>query len=297
MTAKILSALSRLPMSVLHVLATCLGFVAHRVLKYRRQVIRLNIEQSFPNRPTAWHRNVERNYYKHFADITMESIKNFSISNEEAMDRMQHQHVELFKPFFHSNRSVLIAGGHLNNWELYAVTASQNLDHDVMAVYKKLSDPKMDEAVRSSRERFGLEMVRTVDSQAWMKTHMGQGKPKAVVMGFDQSPADPKKSWWNEFLSQETAWYFGLEKWAHEFNLPVIYGHIYKVGRGKYRTEYELITDDPKSLPSGEILRRCIRSLEIDIQNHPDEWLWSHKRWKHVRPSDAQLNKSALAKN
>lgn len=292
MTSVFLSALSRLPMNVLHGLASSLGFVAHRILKYRRDIIRRNIEKSFPERPLKWHRKVERDYYRHFADITMESVKNFSISNEEAMARMKHQKVELFQPFFKANRSVLIAGGHLNNWELYAVTANQNLQHDVMAVYKKLSNPTMDEAVRTSRERFGLEMIRTVDAQAWMNDHMGQGRPKAVVMGFDQSPADPQKSWWNEFLNQETAWYFGLEKWAHEFNLPVVYGHIYKVGRGRYRTEYELITDDPKSLPPGEILRRCIRTLEVDIRNHPDEWLWSHKRWKHERPSEIQLNKT-----
>ena len=85
--------------------------------------------------------------------------------------RMEHEHVDVFEPFFQAGRSVLIAGGHFNNWELYAMTANQNVPHDVMAVYKRLTNSTMDEAVRESRQRFGLEMVRTVDSQAWMDAH------------------------------------------------------------------------------------------------------------------------------
>ena len=148
----------------------------------------------------------------------------------------------------------------------------------------------MDEAVRESRQRFGLEMVRTVDSQAWMDAHINGARPKAVVMGFDQSPADPLKSWWNAFLHQETAWYFGLEKWARMYDLPVIYGHIKKLKRGRYETHYELVTDAPTALPEGAVLQRCVDLLEADIRETPHQWLWSHKRWKHTRPESMPLN-------
>ena len=111
-----------------------------------------------------------------------------------------------------------------------------------------------------------------------------------VVMGFDQSPADPVKSWWNTFLHQETAWYFGLEKWARMYDLPVIYGHIKKLKRGRYETHYELVTDAPNALPEGAILQRCIDLLEADIRETPHQWLGSHKRWKHARPESMPLN-------
>lgn len=232
MTVTLLRLISHLPYSVLHGLARLLGWFASSILKYRQQVIRGNLKRSFPEASVHWLKQTERSFYNHFADITLESIKHFSISNTDALSRMQHQNVALFDAFYDQGRSVLIAGGHLNNWELYAMTAHQSLPHDVMAVYKKLSDAKMDAAVRDSRQRFGLEMVRTVEAQAWMQQHAQGDAPKAIVMGFDQSPADPKKSWWTTFLAQETAWYFGLEKWARTFNLPVVYGHIYKDKRG-----------------------------------------------------------------
>ncbi len=290
MTLLFLRLFSRLPFGLLHAISGLVARLASDVLGYRRPVIRGNIERSFPERSKAEHRQIERLYYRHFADITLESIKNFSISDAEARSRMGHEHVDVFQPFFQAGRSVLIAGGHFNNWELYAMTANQNVPHDVMAVYKRLSNKSMDEAVRESRQRFGLEMVRTVDSQAWMDAHLNGARPKAVVMGYDQSPADPLKSWWNDFLNQETAWYFGLEKWARMYDLPVIYGHIKKLKRGRYETHYELVTDSPNALPEGAILQRCIDLLEADIRETPHQWLWSHKRWKHARPESMPLN-------
>jgi KDO2-lipid IV(A) lauroyltransferase len=295
MKLKVLLWLSRRTYAQLHGLSSVLAFLAHHVIKYRLKVIRGNLERSFPEKTKEWHRQIEKEYYAHFGDITVESVKHFSIDNELAMSRMKHVNVEVFSPFFETGRSVLIAGGHLNNWELYAVTANQNVPHDVMAVYKKLSDPVMDEAVRNSRQRFGLEMVRTVDAQSWMKKHATGSRPKAVVMGFDQSPANPKKAWWTPFLNQETAWYYGLEKWAHQYDLPVIYGHIYKDARGQYTTRYELVADHPAELKLGEVLNRCITLLEADIRNHPGHWLWSHKRWKHVRPENIPIQERHVA--
>ena len=292
MMLRFLLLLSRLPYGMLHALGEVLAFLAHRVFGYRKAVIRGNISRSFPGASVTDTQRIERLYYRHFGAITVESVKHFTVSESDAMSRMEYVHADVFDPFHDAGRSVLIAGGHMNNWELYALTAHQSVPHDVMAVYKKLSNLEMDVAMRKSRERFGLEMVRTIDSAAWMREHMGKNRPKAIVMGFDQSPADPAKSWWNVFLHQETAWYFGLEKWARQYDLPVIFGHIQKTGRGRYRTVYEVVTDAPRTLPEGAILERCIRLLEQDVKSNPEQWLWSHKRWKHRRGEGQVLHEN-----
>ena len=291
MKLRILIIVSRLPYRVLHGIAAILAFIAGDLVGYRKSVIRSNIARSFPGKSLKWKRQVEHRYYRHFADITVESVKHFTISELESKGRMRHVGVALLRPYFDAGKSVLIAGGHMNNWELYALTAHRALSHDVMAIYKRLSDPEMDQAMRVSRERFGLKMVPTLAAKDWMETHQGEGRPKAIVMGFDQSPADPRKAYWTKFLEQETAWYFGLEKFARDYGLPVFYGHIRKESRGVYRTDYELLVDDPHSLPAGAIIDRAIRSLERDIHENPDQWLWSHKRWKHNRPTDLPLHR------
>ena len=104
MQLRFLNWLSRLSYRQLHALASVLAFLAQNVLKYRRKVIRDNIERSFPQQSADWYNRIESEYYLHFADITVESIKHFTIDNETAMSRMKHVNTEAFKPFFEAGK-------------------------------------------------------------------------------------------------------------------------------------------------------------------------------------------------
>ncbi|MBK6524768.1 MAG: hypothetical protein IPG07_03955 [Crocinitomicaceae bacterium] len=86
--------------------------------------------------------------------------------------------------------------------------------------------------------------------------------------------------YWTNFLNQETAFYFGAEFMANEFDMPVICGIIHKVKRGKYELELKLITANPRQESYGFITESYIRNLEEAIIDEPRYWLWSHKRWK-----------------
>ena len=108
-------------------------------------------------------------------------------------------------------------------------------------------------------------------------------------MGFDQSPADPLKSWWNDFCTEDGVVFRVGEMGAH-VRLAGDLWAIKKLKRGRYETHYELVTDAPNALPEGAILQRCIDLLEADIRETPHQWLWSHKRWKHARPESMPLN-------
>jgi KDO2-lipid IV(A) lauroyltransferase len=41
------------------------------------------------------------------------------------------------------------------------------------------------------------------------------------------------------------------------------------------------VTDDPASLAPGELTLKYIQFLEKCIRERPDNYLWSHRRWKH----------------
>ena len=79
---------------------------------------------------------------------------------------------------------------------------------------------------------------------------------------------------------------FGLEKYAKEFDYPVLYGRINKLNRGYYNFEFIEAIENPTQTGFGEITRRINSLLEQDIIAKPQYWLWSHKRWKMKRPAD-----------
>ncbi|MDA0945692.1 MAG: lysophospholipid acyltransferase family protein [Bacteroidetes bacterium] len=286
---RILQALGRLPKGVLSLLAWMLTLVALAAGGYRGKVVRANLRRAFPD--LSWAGRTWRfvQFQRHFTQLLVESAKLFHMSRQEVDSGMVHVGTELMEQLHAQGKHVLIAGGHMNNWEWSALTLSQNLPFRTMALYKKLSDDKGEKAMKESRSRFGLEMVRTKEGREWMDA-ASKGNPVAVVMGFDQSPADPSKCWWTTFMGVETAVFYGLEQWSRRYDMAVVYASIRREAPWKYTLHYELVADEVLALPEGEVLDRCLTKLEREIHRDPARWLWSHKRWKHRRPEGQPLH-------
>ena len=107
--------------------------------------------------------------------------------------------------------------------------------------------------------------------------------PKGVIFAIDQSPHNKKTAVWGRFLNQETAFFYGAEKYAKDFEVPVVYAVINKVKRGHYEAHAKLLTDQPNEMDYGDIILKANQFLEEDIRKAPQYWLWTHRRWKHKR--------------
>lgn len=277
----ILLPLSSLPFGVLYGFSNVLYVLMYTLSGYRKKVVRTNIQNSFPELSTAQHRKIERQFYRHFCDLVVESIKTFTISKEELQKRFRHRNQELFQKYFDEGRHVTLVGGHTGNWEMFAVSFALHVPHQTMAIYTPLANRFMNSKMQISRSRFGLVM----DNYTSIKQQVAKptSKPIAVIFGADQSPNLKQQPYWMEFLNQETGVQFGLEKFAVTYNAPVIYGYIHRLKRGHYEIEYRLITDIPTELPYGAITEMHTRMLESDIRKTPYNWLWTHKRWKRKK--------------
>ena len=75
----------------------------------------------------------------------------------------------------------------------------------------------------------------------------------------------------------------GTEKMARKLDAAVLFCHIRKLKKGYNRLEFTLITENAKETAPFEITEKATRMIEEVIQERPELWLWSHKRWKHKR--------------
>jgi KDO2-lipid IV(A) lauroyltransferase len=221
---------------------------------------------------------VERKFFQHLMDLVFESFKLFSISKSEVERRVIYTNPEVVNNYFDRGQSVIIAAGHYNNWEYVAASLDIPLKHQTFGIYKKLSNPYFDGKMIESRGRFGMKLISTKE----VKESFAREKNNltAFVFGFDQSPSPVSVPYWIKFLNQDTAAQFGTEKYAKEYEFPVIYGRMNKVKRGYYKFEFEEVCVKPSATIHGEITERINYLLEEDIRRQPEFWLWSHKRWK-----------------
>ena len=77
----------------------------------------------------------------------------------------------------------------------------------------------------------------------------------------------------------------GTETIARKLGYPLIYLGIDRPRRGDYHMRFELLEAEPANTPEGDISERHTRRLEQDIRSRPAIWLWTHRRWKHRRPT------------
>lgn len=277
-----------LPFFVLYRVSDALYFIFYYLTGYRRKVVLQNIRNSFPEKTEKEHVQIMKKFYRHFCDLFVESLKIFTISRAQVRKRMIIKNPEEVDQYYEKGKGVILAGGHYNNWELFAVAIDESLKHHTVAIYKPLSNKFFDRKMRATRGKYGLDMVSTKAIKSIFEER--KGALNATIFATDQSPSKAKSAYWMNFLNQDTGVLFGTEKYAREFNQPVLYGRILKVKRGHYVADFTTICEFPEEMPYGAITEKHTHLLEQDILRQPEFWLWSHRRWKHKRPADISQN-------
>jgi KDO2-lipid IV(A) lauroyltransferase len=137
----------------------------------------------------------------------------------------------------------------------------------------------MDRLFLHLRTQTGCVMLPATDMRNAIVPYRHTQYQLALVA--DQAPGDVFKAYWLNFFGRPTPFVRGPESGARTGNIPVIFAKLYKVKRGYYRAHLEVGAENPQEMPEGELTRRYIVFLEKAIRQHPDMWLWSHRRWKH----------------
>jgi len=278
----IIIPISMLPFPLLYKVSNFLYFMIFVIFGYRKKVVVDNIRRSFPEKTEKEQKDICKKFYRHFCDLVVESLKTFTISNKQVLKHVTCKNPEAINKYFEQKRSVIIAGGHYNNWEIFAVAIDAIIKHDTIGIYTPLSNKYFDEKMRKTRSKYGLLMISSRKVKYNFDEHIKD--ITATIFAIDQSPSNPKSCYWTTFLNQETGVLFGTEKFAKDYNYPIVYCRINKEKRGYYSFEFFDVTDKPLETAYGEITEKVTQMLEKDIKENPQYWLWTHKRWKHKRP-------------
>lgn len=268
-------------MRVLYILSDVLFLKLYYIFRYRVKVVRGNLNRSFPNKSREELLRIERKFYRHFCDLMFESIKLFSMSEQENRRRCTLTNPEILDQFYAQNRGVIIVSGHYNNWEIGGTIFPKYLKHKVMGIYSPLSNAFFNKKFAMSRGKLGLALVSKKEVSEWFAQH--SDVPWVSLFATDQSPTHSKSVYWLNFLNQETAVLTGAEKFSRKYNQPVVYVHIEKLKRGYYQMSLSVLCDAPNELAEGEITERHTRMLEQKIIENPEYWLWTHRRWKRKK--------------
>ncbi|TNE59977.1 MAG: hypothetical protein EP344_08095 [Bacteroidetes bacterium] len=180
-----------------------------------------------------------------------------------------------------AGRPVILAGSHISSWEWPCLTIPEPVRGQVVTAYKPLSNRRIDQYYNKRRTRGGAEMVSMDDTYKALRRY--QEQPAMFILVGDQSPSSRKSAQWLPFLNRDTAFMPGIEFFARRFKYPVLYFHSQRVRRGYYELTYQEVWLNPEQANETDITRAYAAHIEQIIREQPENWLWSHKRWKMSR--------------
>lgn len=274
----VLKILALLPYSILYLFSSMIYPILYYVIRYRREAVHSNLINSFPDKSEKEIIEIEKNFYRHFCDYVMETLKLLHISDDEIRRRMRFTNSELIEELREDGRPFFIYLGHQCNWE-YIISITLWISPSITAyqIYHPLSNKIMDKLIYRLRSRFnsiGLPQKQAVRS---ILTLVREGKQPLVGLIADQRPPKYPEPEWMTFMNQETPIITGGEAMGRKVNAHFIYGSVKCVRRGYYEITFHQI--EPIEGEEFSYSKQYMRMLEKDIIAQPHMWLWSHKRW------------------
>lgn len=283
----ILYIFSLLPFRILYLIGDGFYLLVYYVIGYRKKVVFHNLSMAFPEKTEKERKKIARDFYHNLVDTFLEAIKLISISGNELRRRFDAEY-ELINEYMDNGRSVQIMLGHFFNWEVGNLAFSANMKYPFLVVYMPIKNKTFERIFYRMRSKFGTRLLKATRFKEEFAPYAG--KQYSLILVGDQNPGDPSKSYWTKFFGQKTPFVKGPEKGARVNDNAVFFCSIYKVKRGYYRADIKLFTENPGSLPEGELTRELASFIEDNVRQRPSNYLWSHRRWKHSwKPEYANL--------
>ncbi|WP_167617722.1 lysophospholipid acyltransferase family protein [Maribellus sediminis] len=284
----ILKFFALLPLSFLYLLSDFIHFLLRNVVNYRSVVIIDNLKHAFPEKSDEEILAIRNKFYRHFADLFIESMKMYGMSEKEMNQRVRFKGLDMLNNYAEKGQSIIVLAYHHHNWE-WASFIQTVAKHRILMVYNKMrKNQPMDDFLLKSREKWGGLGVQMGRSAKVMFDLQKKNIPTLTWLAADQS-ALPDQGMWANFFNREAAFFAGPEKIARKTNQPVLIQRVHRLGRGKYEYEFTLLCEEPAEAKPYEVLLSYIQKMEEVLKEEPEYYLWSHRRWKHKRPENLPL--------
>lgn len=289
----VLTATAHLPLPVLYVGADILYFLIYRIVRYRVNLVRRNLEACFPEKPQKERRKIEREFYHNFADYIVETLKLLHISDKEMLRRFSFENLEAMTGPMRDGRSVVAYFAHTGNWEwapsvtLHCTDLTGRGDA-FCQIYRPLRNATFDRLMLDIRSRFGSISIPKAHALRRFLEMRHSGTVSVTGFMSDQKPSHGDALHAVDFLGRRTAVITGTETLARRLKMAVVYWDMRKTARGRYAIEVVPMATDAAETAEFELTDRYFSLLEETIRRNPAIWLWTHNRWKNPIPQDTK---------
>lgn len=265
-----------------------LGRLARRLLRSKRRLAERNVASVFPELSADETQRIVERCFGHFGAYFVEAASAGRLDREDLLSRFEIEGLEHLDAALRGKRGCFLTTGHYGTWELAIFPLADwalRQDRTFHAVARPMDNPKVDAALRVSRERFGVQIVDKAGAAYKMLSAYRRGGLVAVIIDQHvresagiQVPFFGRPAWTSPVLAT-----LSLRTGASVVPftcVPAEAGHY----RLTIHEAIEPLDRESQGLSEAEaeveMTRRYLESVERDILETPEYWLWMHRRWR-----------------
>ena len=253
---------------------------AHRLPRAKRA--RTNMALAFPDRSDAeldeMVRGVWGNVARTIAEyVFLDELFDFDVENPDA-GRVEVSGIDNFVKVRDGGRPAIIFTAHTGNWEILPVGAAA-YDLNVTALFRTPNNPYLAEYLLAARTTEKGHLVPSRAGAAWALGRVLE-KNGAVGVLVDQHF---KRGVPITFMGRPALGNPLVAKLARQYDCDIHPARCVRLPGGRFRLELEDAIDVPRR--DGQIDVKALTQALADVverwvREHPEQWLWLHRRWR-----------------
>jgi KDO2-lipid IV(A) lauroyltransferase len=279
--------LTALPLALALRLGACVGTLLYLVSWPHRRIGMRNLAIALPERSRAEHRRILRHSLQNLGRTAVEIVRLPTFTDAQLLDMVRFEDEAWWREAIGRERDTggLILSGHFGNWELL-VYAHGRRGYPVSMVHRTIANPLIDRWLNDIRARAGTKLVRKARAATGvLRTMRDRG---LLVLPFDQN-STRGLGVFVPFFGLPASTNSGIARIALRSGAPIVPVFIVRQGTSARHRVYVLpfVEAEHTGDFEADVVRtteRCSLVFEDMVRQHPEQWLWIHRRWK-TRPA------------
>lgn len=273
------------PEAVADRVGAALGWVVGRVWRPRWEVVMKQLRMAFPDSDEVWRRGVARRSYVHFGAEAVAVFRLAGARSGEILKRTRMIGREVLEEAAREGRGVMLVSGHLGNWEVgTAGVVARGFATEIVAAPQR--NVLFDRYLTRSRERLGMKVIPRAKARSGVLASLKAGR----VIGIMGDQDARRAGIFVDYFGRPASTARGPALLAMRAGATI--ATFYTIRKPGWIPSYDIyITPLNDEEPGGgrsakvaALTQAFTRRLEEFVSEHPEQYMWHHRRWKTPPP-------------
>ena len=255
------------------------GFIFKNIgpLFRSKKISHYNLSLALPNLDKSKRNQIINNMWANYGKIFSEYMfinqfrqnfefsKRIIIENKEELEKIKSQ-----------KKPVIFISGHFNNFELMAMHLEKS-NIDLAAVYRPLNNKFLNPIMERIRKRYicKKQIKKGISGTKELLKEFKKGTSIALMI--DQRVSEGIKS---NFFGKEALTTTIPAQFVKKFGTAVVPIYIERLIDNTFKLKIHKSIEFSNDETVEDITKRLNNILEKMIMTNPDQWIWTHNRWK-----------------